>query len=197
VDDVLIMTKSSVTEWEEINKILDVFCSATGLMINVQKSTFLHFGVHQGTLEYLKDLFHYNFNDLSEGFRYLGFFLKPDSYKVEDWQWLISKFEKVDKPLVQSLAIPGWSLRAYKRSFRESTSLLDGLAHIPSTVLNRIRQLVFSFLWSGSKQKQSYHLCRWETLTRPKKYGGWGLRNILCFYRALATNTLWRVLIEE
>jgi hypothetical protein len=93
VDDVLIMTKASIEEWEEINKILDVFCSATGLMINVQKSTFLHFGVQQGTLEYLKEIFHYNFNDILNGFRYLGFFLKPDNYKVEDWHWLISKFK--------------------------------------------------------------------------------------------------------
>ena len=94
MDDVLIMTKSSIEEWEEINKILDGFCSATDLMINVQKSTSLHSEVQQGTLEYLKELFQYNFNDLSEGFTYLGFFLKPNSYKVEDWHWLISKFEK-------------------------------------------------------------------------------------------------------
>jgi hypothetical protein len=87
---------------------------------------FLHFGAQQGTLEYLKELFHYNFNDLSEGFIYLGFFLKLDSYKVEDWQWLISKFEKLDNPLVQSLAIPRRSLRAHKSSIREPTSLLDG-----------------------------------------------------------------------
>jgi len=45
VDDVLIMTKDLIEEWEEINKILDVFCSAMGLMINVKKSTSLHFGV--------------------------------------------------------------------------------------------------------------------------------------------------------
>jgi len=51
MDDVLIMTKSSIEEWEEINKILDGFCSATGLMINVQKSTSLHSEAQQGTLE--------------------------------------------------------------------------------------------------------------------------------------------------
>jgi hypothetical protein len=94
MDDVLIITKASIEEWDEINKILDVFCSATSLMINVQKSNSLHSGVQQGTLEYLKELFQYNFNDLLEGFTYLGFFLKPNSYKVEDWHWLISKFEK-------------------------------------------------------------------------------------------------------
>jgi hypothetical protein len=31
------------------------------------------------------------------------------------------------------------------------------------------------------KQKHSYHLCRWEFLALPKKYGGWGLRNLFIF----------------
>jgi hypothetical protein len=52
------------------------------------------------------------------------------------------------------------------------------LAHIPDTVLNQIRKMVFSYLWSGSKYPSSYHLCKWETLARPKKFGGWGIRNI-------------------
>jgi hypothetical protein len=70
------------------------------------------------------------------------------------------------------------------------------LAHIPLSVLNKIRQLVFSFLWSGNKKSRSYHLCNWETVSKPKLYGGWGLRNIFIFYRALASNTLWRVLTK-
>jgi hypothetical protein len=81
VDDVLIMTKASIEEWKEIERILCVFCGASGLMINVQKSTFHHFGVQHGILESIKGIYHFNFNDLSEGFRYLGFFLKPDNYK--------------------------------------------------------------------------------------------------------------------
>jgi hypothetical protein len=57
--------------------------------------------------------------------------------------------------------------------------------------------MVFSFLWSRCKKKQSYHLCRLETLARPKKYGGWGLRNIFSFYRVLTTNTLWRAFMKN
>jgi hypothetical protein len=32
-----------------------------------------------------KELFPYKFVDLTEGFRYLGFYLNPTNYKVEDW----------------------------------------------------------------------------------------------------------------
>jgi hypothetical protein len=89
VDDILIMSKASIDEWQEINRILTVFCSATGLLINVQKTSFLHFGVQQNVLDTLKESFHFNFSDLTEGFRYLGYYLKLDRYKVEDWHWLM------------------------------------------------------------------------------------------------------------
>jgi hypothetical protein len=61
VDDVLIMTKASIEEWKEIEKILCVFCGALVLMINLQKSTFHHFWVKQEILESLKEIYHYNF----------------------------------------------------------------------------------------------------------------------------------------
>jgi hypothetical protein len=88
------MSKADVTEWMEISNILSVFCRVSGLRINVQKSAFLHSRVQQETLEELKELFQFDYKYLSEGFKYLGFFLNPDSYKAEEWQWLIEKFEK-------------------------------------------------------------------------------------------------------
>jgi hypothetical protein len=45
VGDVLIMSKASFIEWQEIHTLLYAFCGASGLEINVNKSTFLHFGV--------------------------------------------------------------------------------------------------------------------------------------------------------
>jgi hypothetical protein len=93
VDDVIIMSKATVTEWIEINNILSVFCRASGLRINVQKSAFLHSRSSTGNSRSIKRIISLHYKDLSEGFKYLGYFLKPDSYKAEDWQWLIEKFE--------------------------------------------------------------------------------------------------------
>jgi len=45
VDDIIIMKKVSLDEWQEINRILNFFYSSTDLLINVHKSSFLHFGV--------------------------------------------------------------------------------------------------------------------------------------------------------
>jgi hypothetical protein len=55
---------------------------------------------------------------------------------------------------------------------------------IPKSVLNRIRQLMFEFMWSGQKATHHFHLCRWDLLARPKHCGGWGLRNLATFNSA-------------
>jgi hypothetical protein len=46
-------------------------------------------------LELFKEFFSYNFIDLSEGFKYLGYFVKDDSYKASDWTWLVANFKKI------------------------------------------------------------------------------------------------------
>jgi hypothetical protein len=69
------------------------------------------------------------------------------------------------------------------------------LAHIPLSVIKKLHQLIFAFLWNGSKQNRGFHLCGWEILSKPKALGGWGLRNLYLFYHALSANTLWRILM--
>jgi hypothetical protein len=94
VDDILIMTRASLQEWQEIDNILKDFCRASGLQVNLTKSTFHYVGLQGEELEKFKEVFPYKFADLSEGFRYLGYYLKSGMYKAEDWRWLLAKIEK-------------------------------------------------------------------------------------------------------
>ena len=60
VDDILLMTSGAFVEWIEINRILKLFCNASGLRINPHKTTFIHHGVTPSVLDSLKYLFPYN-----------------------------------------------------------------------------------------------------------------------------------------
>jgi hypothetical protein len=71
------------------------------------------------------------------------------------------------------------------------------LAAIPTSVLDKLRKLTYSFLWSGSKDHHKIHLCNWESIAKPKFKGGWGIRNIFKFNQALAANSLWRALTSR
>jgi len=68
VDDVFIMSKASIEEWNVVDEILNVFCRATDLVLNLQKSTFHYFGIQQKVIYCFKVIFAYKFPDLSEGF---------------------------------------------------------------------------------------------------------------------------------
>jgi hypothetical protein len=65
VDDILIMTNASVNEWSEIHRLLVIFCNATGLMINPQKSSFYQFGVQPTVLDAIKSFFPFEVNHIA------------------------------------------------------------------------------------------------------------------------------------
>jgi hypothetical protein len=65
------------------------------------------------------------------------------------------------------------------------------MANIPKSILDRIRRRMFRFLWTGKKEKEIIHLVIWNRIAKPKKNGGWGFTNILCFGKALTTKSLW------
>jgi hypothetical protein len=179
VDDILIMTKASLEEWQEIKRVLDSLCSATGLKINEHKTSFLQYGLQQNILIQLKAIFHYNFLDLSNGFRYLGYFMKIDRYKSEDWQWLIDKFDRRINHWCNRWLSLGGRFILIKVVLESQPVYWLALTNLPSQIIQKIRQLMFSFLWSGCNKKKKIHLCAWQFIARPKLHGGWGLRNLL------------------
>jgi hypothetical protein len=88
------MTSDGVSKWKELDSILSGLCRTFGLVINPHKPSF-HFSVLTDVeLTSFKAIFPFKFVDLNESFRYLGFFLRPANYRVEDWRWLIIKFER-------------------------------------------------------------------------------------------------------
>jgi len=181
VDDILIMSKASLEEWEKNWDILLVFSRASDLVINVQKSVFKYAGVDHVFLQSLKDILYFSCKDLAEGFNYLGYLMNPDSYKSSDWQWLIDRFESGINHWCNKWLSLGGRFILIKVVLESLPVYWLTLAHFSLEALNKLRKLIFSFLWKGNKNKNGYHLCSWISISRPNLYGGWGLWNILCF----------------
>jgi hypothetical protein len=51
----------------------------------------------------LKELLPYEVKYLYDGFKYLGFFLKPNYYQIDDWRWLIKTVEKNPVGIIDDL----------------------------------------------------------------------------------------------
>ena len=84
VDDILIMTNASINEWIEIEGIINFFCKASGLKVNVQKSISLYVGLSEFELAMFQNVLPYNFSLLSTRFRYMGFYLSTGPKKSTD-----------------------------------------------------------------------------------------------------------------
>jgi hypothetical protein len=126
---------------------------------------------------------------LSQGFKYLGYHLKPGATKSEDWCWLVEKFErKIGFWCNKWLSLGGRFVLV--KTVLESLSIFwMSLERIPCNILAKLRKLSFNFLWSGQNEKHHIHLCSWDILSRPLRAGGWGLKNLPLFNTALLENS--------
>jgi len=157
----------------------------------------MHYASIQGEeLDEFKDVFPYNFVDLSKGLRYLNFYLKTRIYKVEDWRWLLTKIEKKIGHWCNRWLSLGGRLIILKLVLESHSVYWLSMAIILASFLNQIRKVMFSFLWNGCSDKFHFHMCKWESLAKPKIFGGWGFQNIHLFNKALDESTLWCVLVK-
>ena len=94
VDDVIMFGVGSFEEWIAFKVILETFCEASGMRINLDKSCFVHNDLDANLLRSITGLLPYRFEHINNGFKYLGYFVKPSGYLVRDWHWILSKFKK-------------------------------------------------------------------------------------------------------
>ena len=68
------------------------------------------------------------------------------------------------------------------------------LAWIRKAILEKTRKICANFLWSGRKEHMVIPWVKWDQIAKPKDTGGWGLKNINLFAKAMAAKVGWRLL---
>jgi hypothetical protein len=117
---------------------------------------------------------------LNEGFKYLGYFLKPGPSKFADWSWLVAKFENKIGLWCNKWLLLGGRLILVKAVLEGLAVFWMSLEVIPKSILNKLRRLSFAFLWSGQKDKFKFHLCRWMSWLGQKSAEGGGSKIFPC-----------------
>ena len=69
VDDVILFGTSTFEEWVAFKVILDTFCTASGMSINMDKSCFLFNNVDEGLLRIISSSLSFKFDHISLGFK--------------------------------------------------------------------------------------------------------------------------------
>ena len=117
------------------------------MLINEHKSSITLASMDGGESLFITSRIPFRVFDLDEGFKYLGFQLKPNDYRKSYWLWLIAKLDKILKV---------WSHRWLSRDGRlvQVKAVLEAilvywmsLSWIPKGILEKVRSLCFSNLW--------------------------------------------------
>ena len=84
VDDVILLGTGTLIQWMYFEVILSTFCKASGMSISVEELGFLFNNIDEGTLLSIARVLPYKMEIITTGFKYLGYFLKPLGYKVNN-----------------------------------------------------------------------------------------------------------------
>eukprot|EP00253_Pinus_taeda_P031496 PITA_31496 len=196
VDDILIFINGSVRDTTSLNEILHLFYSATGREINRGKSIISLSGCTNQETQRAIQKFPFQETNLLEGIKYLGFRLKLDGYKIENWTWLITKIEKRINCWHHRLLSKAGRLTLIKSVLEATPVYSMSLAWIPRGILHRIQQICNRFLWNGNKKGKIFAWVKWAKIATPKKWGGWGLKSLPAVAQALDAKQGW-LLIKQ
>ena len=156
-------------------EVLQIFCKASGMLINEEKSSLLHSGLDESELITLRNIFSFSVAKLKVGLKYLGFHLKPCRYLMKDWDWLVAKVEKRIKDRIFLWLFKGGKLILVK-SVLESIPVFWMHLWIPLGIIEKIMKLCFKFLWERNSDSFGLPWTSWKDLACPKFLGGWGLK---------------------
>ena len=92
VDDVLMFGEGTLGNMENLVKVLDNYQSTRGMEINLENLKLSHNKVQEEILTQAKEIIPVSAAPLLEGFKYLGFQLKPNAYSCKDLLHALEEF---------------------------------------------------------------------------------------------------------
>eukprot|EP00253_Pinus_taeda_P017522 PITA_17522 len=197
VDDIILFSNGSLEDCRTPKRILDLFLKSTGLCINERKSTLTCSGLSRELVRRVELVLNFEVKSLEDSFKYLGFFFKPDNYRIKDWHWILAKLESKLKHWSYKWLSRAGRLVLIKYVLMAIPVYWDSLTWVPKGILNSIEKLCSRFLWAGSKSKRVILWIAWDKIARPKEWGGWGIKNLACFSQSLAAKLAWRLNSNE
>ena len=64
------------------------------------------------------------------------------------------------------------------------------LVKVPKSILSKIQNACFIFIWSGAKRENVIPLVKCQKLAKAKKFGGWVLKDLNLFSNALDSKSV-------
>ncbi|XP_077237123.1 uncharacterized protein LOC143878767 [Tasmannia lanceolata] len=191
-DDVMLFVDPTSSCAEGVINCLNLFKQCFGLEFNPGKSENFFSGISNGVKRAVCNILRMEEGHLP--IKYLGLPLITSRLTASDCQPIIDKIRN---------RLSVWTNRNLSRSGRaelirtvlSTYQIYWSVAfHIPAIVLDNIEKILRNFLWSGSNTEKKYHNIAWESLCKPKREGGLGIRRLPELNKAAQLKQLWHIL---
>jgi len=161
---------------------------------NHKKSTITLINLSQQKLIFAQQKFPFRQIVLREGLKYLAFYLKPNKYLITDWIGLVARIEAKIHTWYNCWISRARRLVLIKLVLEAIPVYWMALAWIPKDIMRRIQHVCCRFLWRGNKEGKTFAWIKWDQITRPRKWDGWGMKNLILFSKALVAKLGWKLL---
>ena len=194
-NDTLFFLEQGGSSFRNLLTVVGLFCSVSGLKINMAKSTLLEMGVDEDSITSLAESVGCEVG--AWPITYLGMRLGGNPCSRSFWELVITKVSK---------RLDGWK-RAFLSKGGKLTPIESVLSAIPTYFLSMFRvpvgvskeleKIMRDFLWKGIDGDGGDHLVSWKVVCRAKIKGGLGIGSLKEKNKALLLKWLWRFPIEQ
>ncbi|KAJ3685147.1 hypothetical protein LUZ61_014311 [Rhynchospora tenuis] len=192
-DDLLICGMANTREVQEVKNILQVFCELSGQSIGVDKSR-IWFSKRTGPdiRAYCMNIFQACEGENSH--TYLGVPILATQAKHFDY--LVDKVMAKLHPWKARMLSQAAKVVLIKSVIEPLLLYSMGAGWIPQSILQKINAKIRAFFWNTGETNKM-RMVAWETITKPKRCGGLGLRDTRVLNQAAVLRVLWKIASNE
>lgn len=190
-DDLLVFARGDFSSVLSVKKCLDIFANWSGLSANPLKTGFYCGGIDDVLISDIVDCTHYQKEEFP--FRYLGIPLNSSRLTKAICAPLLDKIREHTRH---------WStkLLSYAGKLRLINSVIFGLINfwgssfmLSSCLLDEIQRLCSQFFWNSYEHHRIIFFS-WDRICKPKKEGGFNIKELLSWNKALCCKWFYKIL---